>query len=100
MLKQSTCQVCHNKIPAGRRLCDTHRKHRKPAPSRAACVPMWSRILSVRDAGTFSATAPALVTTADILALRDKSTISCSGVEFEVAADLAQRWNEWMAVAQ
>lgn len=99
MQRQSTCQVCHNKIPAGRRLCDTHRK-RTPAPSRAACVPMWARVLAVRDAGTFSATAPALVTTADILALRDKSTISCSGAEFEVAADLAQRWNEWMAVTQ
>lgn len=55
---------------------------------------MWSRILSVRAAGTFDA--PALITTADILALRDKSLLSASGSEFEYASDLAAGWNAFL----
>lgn len=98
MQSQHRCQKCPNRIPANRRLCDAHLKHPAPAPTRAAIVPMWSRILAVRDAGTFRADAPRLVTTADVLALRNKSLLSASGAEFEVAADLAARWNQWMAV--
>lgn len=96
---QPKCKRCKtNTVPRPGMVCNGCRKHPAPAPSRA--TPIWARILAVRDAGTFSGEAHRLITTADILALRNKSLLSASGTEFEVAADLAERWNQWMAVTQ
>lgn len=89
----SKCQLCKKEIPAGRRLCDLHRQ-RRPAPGRSIHAPIWDRIL----APTANGKSKHIFTTADMLALIDKSLISCTGAEFQDAADLAQAWNKFMAV--
>lgn len=90
-MRQHHCLKCKNEIPIGRRLCDLHRQ-RRAEPSRATHAPMWDRILAPAANGRYSR----IITTSDILALREKSLISCTGAEFEMAADLASMWNRFL----
>lgn len=99
---QPKCQKCKRNILRGRRLCASCRKHDATTSARVAPAPIWARVLAVKSAPTASANfyAPRLVTTADILALRNESLLSASPEAFEVAADLAAQWNKFLAVAQ
>lgn len=95
-MRQHHCLKCPNQIPANRRLCDAHLKHRQSAPSRVAAAPMLARILASASPTANGSSRP-IITTADLLAIRGKSIISCTSWEFELAADLAPMWNEFLS---
>lgn len=100
MRHQPTCQVCKIKIPEGRRLCAIHRKHHAATSARVA-RPDVARVLARNypvASSSFYASAR-LVTTADVLALKNRSLLSASPEEFETASDLSDAWNKFLKAA-
>ena len=96
------CPKCkHARVARRNQKCATCRRTR-PASPRRAIPPIWARVLAAKAARAEFPSANGdyytnrLVTTADILALRNKSLISANPSEFQTAADLAHAWNAFM----
>lgn len=96
--KLPKCKRCkRNPVARPGRVCDSCRK--SPASSGARIAkPDLARILSfpVGSESYYTDQQARHITTADLLALREKSLLSCNGPEFEIAAELADGWNAFL----
>lgn len=93
------CKKCkHARVARRNQLCATCRKA-KPASQSRAIVPIWARVLAVKEAQTFSANGrqTPYITTADMLAWAGVSMISANGRQFENASNSADAWNTFLA---
>lgn len=93
------CRKCkHARVPRRNMLCASCRRAR-PASQRTSIVPIWARILAVKEAQTFSANGnkTPYLTTVDMLAWAKVSMNSASGRQFENASNSADAWNSFIA---
>lgn len=97
--KTYRCPKCkHTPVSRRNMRCSSCRAKKKTSPSQTRMRFLTDRAIPIPAFPSANGDyyTDRLVTTADILALRGKSLLSCDGQEFKVAADLAQGWNEFM----